>query len=119
MVLSNISIEHIHLLNPERKFLRTIKYFRTIILKFNKNITQKNKIKISTSHNKNFEDFNDFQTSATVLYEKNDEIFIRIPTSEIDAQILDTVDKWPKILKDLNLKSQQAPLFHFALKNFY
>ncbi|MFQ5612223.1 MAG: BsuBI/PstI family type II restriction endonuclease [Anaerolineae bacterium] len=49
---------------------------------------------------------------------RNGSFFFRLPTSELDEQIIDTIDKWPGSLARYGLKVSTGPVVAFRARSF-
>lgn len=77
------------------------------------------KITISTSKNKKFNEFNKFVVNTQdIIYQKNGDIFIRIPSSLIDVEVLHIIDSWPKTLNEIGLNISTGPVVPFRAEKY-
>ena len=119
--LNNTTIDHIQIFESRKDIFDSDGVLQeNIILKITKSKTRKNsKISISVSKDKSFEGFRTFEvTPKDVIYHKNGDVFIRIPSSPLDVRILDIIDKWPNTLSDIGLKISTGPVVPFRAKKY-
>lgn len=77
------------------------------------------KITVSKSKDKSFEIIEKIDFSyEDVIHFKDGDVIIRIPTSTIDKEILDVVDKWPNTLHSLGLEISTGPVVPFRAKEY-
>jgi len=115
--LKTVSIDHIHIFESRRDvFEKDGVLQENIIIKAKKSEGTKN-ITISTSKTKSFHDLRSIEASSSdVIFHKNGDIFIRIPSSEHEVKILRLVDSWPNTLKNLGLEISTGPVVVFRTK---
>jgi adenine-specific DNA-methyltransferase len=119
--LNNTTIDHIHIFESRKDIFDSDGVLQeNIILKITKSKTRKNsKISISVSRDKSFKDFRTFEVAPKdIIYHKNGDVFIRIPSSSFDVKILDIIDKWPNTLRDLGLEISTGPVVPFRAKKY-
>ena len=119
--LNNTTIDHIHIFESRKDIFDSDGVLQeNIILKITKGKTRKNsKVSISVSRDKSFEDFRTLKVSPKyVIYHKNGDVFIRLPSSSLDVRILDILDKWHNTLKDLGLEISTGPVVPFRAKEY-
>ncbi|MHB8277517.1 MAG: Eco57I restriction-modification methylase domain-containing protein [Candidatus Humimicrobiaceae bacterium] len=117
--LTEINIKHIHLFELRRNIFEIDDILQeTVIFKAKKD-KNNNKLNISISRNKNLENKRSFEVNIKdVVFKKNNEVIIRIPSSEEDLKIINLVDEWPNTLEKLNLKISTGPVVPYRVKNY-
>ena len=120
--LENSRIMHIHIFESRKEvFTNDAILQENIILKAEKvdKEARETRIMISTSRNKNVEECHKFWVDPkSIIYRKNGDVFIRIPTSPLDVEVLRVVDSWPNLLDDMQLKISTGPVIPFRAKDF-
>lgn len=119
--LSNVKIANIHIFESRKEiFDRDEVLQENIIIKAKKSgKSNHGKLIISISKNKNFKKLRKIKVqTADVICYKNGEIFIRIPTSPLDVDVLHVVDTWPNTLKDLGLEISTGPVVPFRAEQY-
>jgi len=118
--LNKVTIDNIHIFESRNQIFKKDKVLQeNIIIKFSKGITENTNIRISTSENGLFKDIDIFEAnSESIIYKKNHEIFIRIPSSELDLKIIKKVDTFPNVLKDFGLEISTGPVIPFRAKEY-
>lgn len=73
---------------------------------------------ISVSYDRQFTQYRELTVpSSDVTFCRGDDCYIRIPTSENDRKIIETVDSWPQTLNTLGFEISTGPVVDFrALK---
>jgi len=121
-LLKNIQITDIHIFESRKDiFSRDEILQENIIIKGRKEgkMNENEKVIISTSKNRNLNKLKNFEVSENdIFYYKNGDVFIRIPTSLSDVEILRIVDSWPNTLKDLGLEISTGPVVPFRAKDY-
>jgi len=124
-LLDNITTNHIHIFESRKDIFDHDGVLQeNIILKVTKckqkNLSnKKNKISISVSRDKSFEDFRIFEVEfKDIVYYKNGDVFIRIPSSMLDVKILNVIDKLPNTLRDLGLEISTGPVIPFRNRKY-
>jgi len=120
--LNHTQIMNIHIFGSRKEVFDKDEVLQeNIIIKAKKNGKGRKhkKVIISTSKNKKFDELKKFEVQTTdVFYHKNGDIFIRIPTSILDVNILHIVDSWPNTLNDLGLEISTGPVVPFRAKEY-
>ncbi len=115
--LSNAQITNIHIFESRKEIFDQDEVLQeNIIIKAKKlkNLDKTGKIIISESKNKHFDKLSKLEVRFDdVIFRKNGDIFIRIPTSSRDIDILHIVDSWPNTLKELGLEISTGPVVSF------
>lgn len=116
--LDNIKIQNIHIFESRKDvFDQDGVLQENIIIKCKKNKNKDDEIVISSSNNKNLKEMKEIKVKKDkVIYHKNGDIFIRIPTSSLDSKIIEVVDDWPNTLSDLKLKISTGPVIPFRTR---
>lgn len=85
-----------------------------ILIKAIKSNISQGTIKISSSRSKAFDSYHEFTSkNSDVIFRKNGDVLIRIPSSWNDVLTLRLIDKWPNTLKDLGLEASTGPVVTF------
>lgn len=80
---------------------------------------EQDRVSITVSKNKHFNKLTTMEVaSSDIVHHRNGEIFIRIPTSPFDVEVLHIVDKWPNNLRDLDLDISTGPVVPFRATQF-
>lgn len=122
--LKNAQITNIHIFESRKEVFDHDEVLQeNIILKAKKlKISEKhNKTIISESKNKNkhFDKISKLEVrSEDVIFRKNGDIFIRIPTSPLDIEIIHIVDSWPNTLKELGMEISTGPVVSFRAEEY-
>jgi len=122
--LKNAQITNIHIFESRKEVFDHDEVLQeNIILKAKKlKISEKhNKIIISESKNKNkhFDKISKLEVrSEDVIFRKNGDIFIRIPSSPLDIEIIHIVDSWPNTLKELGMEISTGPVVSFRAEEY-
>jgi adenine-specific DNA-methyltransferase len=120
--LKNAQITNIHIFESRKEVFDHDEVLQeNIIIKAKKlKISEKhNKIIISESKNKHFDKISKLEVqSEDVIFRKNGDIFIRIPTSHLDIEILHFIDSWPNTLKELGLEISTGPVVSFRAEEY-
>ncbi len=116
--LANAAIDSVHLFESRRDvFDQDGVLQENIILKITKGTIQKRTISISVSRDRSFGDLRRLNASAQdVIYRRDAEVFIRIPSSSLDADILRIVDRWTNTLSDLDCRVSTGPVVPFRAR---
>jgi len=120
-LLNNTAINYIHIFESRKDiFISDGVLQENIILKITKSKARNNsEISISVSKDKSFKDFRTFKvTPKYVIYHKNGDVFIRIPSSSFDIKILDIIDRWPDTLSNIGFKISTGPIVPFRTKKY-
>ncbi|MDD5615293.1 MAG: Eco57I restriction-modification methylase domain-containing protein [Candidatus Methanoperedens sp.] len=120
--LRKAQITNIHIFESRKEIFDQDEVLQeNIIIKAKKlKISEKpNKITISESKNKHFTNISKLEVrSEDVIFRKNGDIFIRIPTSPLDIEILHVIDSWPNTLKELGLEISTGPVVSFRAEEY-
>ncbi len=112
--LRTVSINHIHIFESRRDIFDKDNVLQENIIINAKRTESAKKITISTSKSKSFQDLRKIEaTQKDVIFHKNGDIFIRIPSSKQDTRILQLVDSWPNTLNDMGLEISTGPVVVF------
>lgn len=120
--LNNTQITNIHIFESRKEVFDKDKVLQESVIikakKFGKS-HKSEKVKITVSRNKDFKNLKKIEVhSDDVIYHKNGDRFIRIPTSPLDIGILHIVDKWPDTIKDLGLEISTGPVVPFRAEDY-
>lgn len=120
--LNNVHISNIHIFESRKEIFDQDEVLQeNIIIKAKKlkNINKHEKLIISESKNKHFDKLTKLEVQVEdVIFHKNGDIFIRIPTSSRDLDILRIVDSWPDTLKELGLEISTGPVVSFRAEKY-
>jgi len=120
--LSNVQITNIHIFKSRREVFDYDKILQENIIIKSKKVKKLNKLKrvtISTSENKNFTKIKKIKVRySDIVSMKNGKVYIRIPTSSLDVDILKIVDKWKYTLKDLEMEISTGPVVPFRAEQY-
>lgn len=120
--LKNIQITNIHIFESRKEIFDHDEVLQeNIIIKAKKlkKIEKHKKVVISESKNKHFDKLSKLEVhSEDVIFRKNGDIFIRIPTSPFDIEILHIIDFWPNTLKELGLEISTGPVVSFRAEEY-
>ncbi len=120
--LKNIRITNIHIFESRKEIFDHDEVLQeNIIIKAKKlkTIEKSQKVVISESKNKHFDNLTKLEVEAgDVIFRKNGDIFIRIPTSHLDIDILHVVDSWPNTLKELGFEISTGPVVSFRAEEY-
>lgn len=120
--LKNVQITNIHIFESRKEIFDQDEVLQeNIIIKAKKlkKIEKHEKVIISESKNKHFDKLSKLEVqSDDVIFRKNGDIFIRIPTSSLDLEILHIVDSWPNTLKELGLEISTGPVVSFRAEEY-
>lgn len=74
-------------------------------------------IHVSMSHDHSFHDLQSCKVEKNrILFRKNGDLIIRIPSAKTDLDVLRIVDSWPHILKDFGIEISTGPVVSFRAK---
>lgn len=72
---------------------------------------------ISSSFDNTFNTYNKIEVPyQDLIYRRDRESFIRIPTSKTELKVIETVDSWPHTLEDFGLRMSTGPVVDFRTK---
>lgn len=116
--LEEVSIEHIHVFESRKGvFDKDDVLQENIIIKARKSDENHNCIRITTSKSKSLERLKATRVSLEdVIFNKNGDTFVRIPSSQRDVRIQCLVDAWPNTLKDLGFEVSTGPVVVFRTR---
>jgi adenine-specific DNA-methyltransferase len=116
--LENVSIDNIHIFESRKDIFGADQVLQeNILIKATKSTSSREEIKISSSKSKLFDSFHEITVERSdVVFRKNGDVFIRIPSSWRDVATLRLIDTWPKILKDLGLEISTGPVVVFRTR---
>jgi adenine-specific DNA-methyltransferase len=120
--ISNAQITNIHIFESRKEIFDHDDVLQeTIIVKAIKN--QESHISrgiiISESKDKSFEQTHQLEIQQSdLVFRRNGDSFIRIPTSANDIRILRAIDKWPNNLKHLGLEISTGPVVPFRAEQY-
>ncbi|MFA5091302.1 MAG: Eco57I restriction-modification methylase domain-containing protein [Candidatus Paceibacterota bacterium] len=114
--VDNACLRNIHLFESRKEIFDSDEVLQeNVIIKAKKSKPFKEtKISVSISLDKEFQDFARFETDYDdIVHRKNGDMFIRIPNSFRDVEMLHVVDLWPNTLHDLGLEISTGPVVPF------
>jgi len=81
------------------------------------NDTDCSTVYISSSFDNTFGDYKEIDVPyPDIIYRENNECFIRIPTSDTELKVIETVDSWQYTLKDFGLRMSTGPVVDFRTR---
>lgn len=117
--LKTLNIEHIHIFDSRRDVFDKYNVLQeNIIVKATqcKEVNQSH-VRISRSKTKSFENITAMKVALSdVIFRKKGYMFIRIPSSAGEVQIINLIDTWPKTLHDLGCKISTGPVVPFRTR---
>jgi len=120
--LKNVELTNIHTFESRKEIFDKDEVLQeNVIVKARKRTStrEQDKVIITISKNKHFEKLTTIEvSSADVVHHRNGEIFIRIPTSPFDVDVLHIVDKWPNTLRDWGLEVSTGPVVPFRATQY-
>ncbi|ODS34891.1 hypothetical protein BEH94_01965 [Candidatus Altiarchaeales archaeon WOR_SM1_SCG] len=118
--IKNVNLKNIHIFESRKEIFDKDEILQeNIIIKVEKTKEIQDKILISVSKNKNFDQLKKIKVKTSdVLYYKNGDVFIRIPTSSIGVEIIDIVDEWSETLRSLGLEISTGPVVTFRANDY-
>ncbi|NJD77273.1 MAG: hypothetical protein FIB08_09295 [Candidatus Methanoperedens sp.] len=121
-LLSNAQITNIHIFESRKGIFEQDEVLQeNIIIKIRKlkQINRHETLIISESKNKHFDKINKLVVqSEDIIFHKNGDIFIRIPTSAYDIEVMHIVDSWPDTLNGLGLEISTGPVVSFRAEEY-
>ncbi len=121
-LLENGIINSIHIFESRRDvFNKSDVLQENIIIKITPRVgkLRERKVFITKSQDSSFFDLDalpiDYQD---ILHHKNGDVFIKIPTSELDIKIQHLINTWKYTLKDFGIKVSTGPVVSFRAKEF-
>lgn len=122
--LDNVRIKNVHIFESRKGiFDRDEVLQENIILKAKKlnrvSEHEKGNVIVSISENKDFSQLRKIEVPyADVICSRNGALFIRIPSSALDVDILHIVDKWSNTLEELGLEISTGPVVPFRAEEY-
>lgn len=121
--LDNVRITEIHVFESRKDVFDNDEVLQeNIIVKARKErITSDAKVTVSVSKDKSFRDLRRIEVPCTAIVyecEKEGSVFIRIPTSSLDLDVLRVIDAWPNTLRDLGLEISTGPVVPFRAREY-
>jgi adenine-specific DNA-methyltransferase len=119
--LKNLIIKNIHLFESRKDVFDTDEVLQenVILRAIKSDPSQAKDIAVSVSKNKQLGDLSSFKARyVDIVHKTNADIFIRIPTSPSDLDVLHLMDTWPNTLWDLGLEISTGPVVSFRAKNY-
>ncbi len=118
LFLQSVRIDQIHLFESRKDVFGIDNVLQeNILLKATRSVEKAKEITITSSKNKRFDNCNKIMVKQTdIIFKKNGDTFIRIPTSNRNLGIQRIVDAFPNVLHDLNLEVSTGPVVHFRTK---
>ncbi len=75
------------------------------------------KVKITTGEDDNLIGMNSIEIpNSKIIYKRNGDLYILIPSSELDLEIIDTISKFPYLLKTFDFRVSTGPVVPFRTK---
>jgi len=120
--LQNVQIKNIHIFESREEVFDNDQILQeNVILRAKKRqeTSRQDKVIITVSKNKHFDRLRRIEVSPIdVIWHRNCENFIRIPTSSLDIDILHVIDRWPSTLRDLGLEISTGPVVPFRAEEY-
>ena len=119
--VNHVMLSNIHLFSSRKNVFSNEDVLQeNIIIKGIKNngeINPNNLVKITTSEDDTFIDLESIEVPySKIIYKRNGDLYIFIPTSELDLEIFESLDKFPHIMKHLNFGVSTGPVVPFRTK---
>lgn len=120
--VNNTYLNHIHVFESRKDIFNIdgVLQENVIIKAIKKEVNdtkQLNELNVSVSKDKSFNDFIQFRTSfEDAIYRKNGDLFIRVPSSQVDLEVMHMIDQWPNTLSDMGLNISTGPVVAFRAK---
>lgn len=118
-LLANVQITDIHIFESRKDVFDDDEVLQeNIIVRARKERTTNDaKVIVSVSKDKSFRNLRTIEVPCTaIVYEKEGSVFIRIPTSSLDLNVLRVIDAWPNTLRDLGLEISTGPVVPFRAR---
>jgi adenine-specific DNA-methyltransferase len=115
--LRKVRVTKIHIFESRRDIFDKDEVLQeNIIIKARKG-TEEGTVTITTSKDKELNVSGRIEVDySDIVSPKNNESFIRIPTSELDVNILHIIDKWPSTLNKQGVQISTGPVVDFRAK---
>lgn len=119
--VNHILLSNIHLFSSRKNVFSNEDVLQeNIIIKGIKNkggINANDTVRITTSEDDTFMDLKSIEIPyPKMIYKRNGDIYILIPTSKLDLEIFDAMDKLPYIMKHINFGVSTGPVVPFRTK---
>lgn len=117
--VQNTCIKWIHNFESRKKVFDSDEILQENIILHAEKVEKKvcEPIKTSICFDKNFHDYRSIEIPYNnLIFNKNDEFFIRIPTSESELKIIQLIDSWESTFTDIGLKISTGPVVDFRTK---
>jgi Type I restriction-modification system methyltransferase subunit len=117
-LVKNLHFDRIHLFESRKDIFDDNEVLQeNIIFKAIKKYPSELGTTVSYSLNKDFEDYRTIESLySDIVFSKNGDSYIRIPTSERDLEIIRMVDEWEDNLNDLDIEISTGPVVDFRTK---
>lgn len=118
--LRNVQLSHIHLFHSRGDVFNTESVLQeTVILKAVKTKKNINMVTITTSSDATFNDIETFEVSKDTVVDRNtDNLYILIPTSEQEIEIISLINNWTYTMPDLGFKLSTGKVVDFRATEF-
>jgi adenine-specific DNA-methyltransferase len=119
--LGELQVTHLHLFASRKDVFDDDDILQeSLILRAVKNrVTASGTIAISTSEDKTFQGFQTFNVNySQVIFAKNADTYIRLPSSPCELSILQLIDSWPNTLHSIGLEISTGPVVPFRAKEY-
>lgn len=119
--VNHIKLTNIHLFSSRKDVFSNEDVLQeNIILKAIKKkgeIEANTPVKITTSEDDTFIDLKSIEVPySKIIYKRNGDLYILIPTSALDLEIFESLNKFPHIMKHLNIGVSTGPVVPFRTK---
>ena len=116
-LLARMSLEHIHLFESRTDTFRDV--LQENLITVWRRAQQCNKVTLSTSVSGSLKNLqNQSLPKEAVLHGVTNDVIIRIPSKQEDAEILRVVEAWPCRLSELGLRVSTGPVVAFRAREF-
>ncbi len=119
--LRNVRMSNIHIFESRKEIFNKDGVLQeNIIVKATKRKSTKgDSLVISLSKNRNLANIERIEVkSAEVIFQRNGETFIRIPTSSLDLDVVGIIDGWPNTLRDFGFEISTGPVIPFRATEY-
>lgn len=116
--LQTVRISHIHIFESRRDIFNTDQVLQeNILIRADRSNGSQEAVRITSSKSKSFDAFKEMKVEKRdILFHKNSDTFIRIPSSSRDVAMSRLIDTWPNTLNDLGLEISTGPVVVFRTK---
>jgi len=117
--IKNVKITNIHMFESRKDVFDNDGILQENVIIKAKVGAKPKQVTVTISKDKTFTELRKLKAEwEDVIARKNGDIFIRIPSSNLDLEILRIIDKWPTTLNDLGLEISTGPVVDFRAKEY-